>query len=95
MHEAPRVIESSPICDSLSATIFLYQMKHWDGEGESSTTSISKIGNRRFKTQQYSLPQQKSLAVGVPVVNAAAHFGRVACYHCESWHILFPLSASI
>ena len=54
-----------------------------------SSISVSKIVHSKFKIPQYSLPDRSSLAVSVPVVNASAHFGRVACYYCKSWDILF------
>ena len=42
-----------------------------------------------------SFSLRNSLAVGVPIINAAAHFGRIACDYCESWDILFLYQSSL
>ena len=56
--------------------------------GRLEFSAVSKTERSRCDKVQISLLIRESLAVSVAVVNAAAHFGRIACYYCEPRNIL-------
>ena len=85
IYDARWVIKQSPDRGSLS-------VKGLVVFGRLELSTVSKRERSRCDKVQISLLIQSSLAVSVAVVNASAHFGRIACYYCEPWNILCLLS---